>query len=66
MFFQFIFLGFEFLLVGICATHNLEKILKGNKPKGLKVRKEVQMADRFDGQQAQLSIGSMVDRLDGQ
>ena len=50
MFFQFIFLGFEFLLVGICATHNLEKILKGNKPKGLKVRKEVQMADRFDGQ----------------
>ena len=39
--------------------------LKFNKPKGLKVAKEVLMADRLDGRCAQWSLGSMVDRLNG-
>ena len=39
--------------------------LETNKPKGLKVAKEVLMADRLNGRSAQWLIGSMVDRLDG-
>ena len=47
--------------------HKLQNINK--KPKGLKVAKEDQKADRHDGQMAERgrwSIGMMVDRHNGQ
>ena len=40
-------------------------LLRRNEPKGLKVPKEVHIADRLDGRLTRWSIGPMVSRLDG-